>query len=436
LTTAYLKYIYKSIGYNLPEIATTFVIINANRFHNPFFMINMPNYNPFLHSNPVPPEHFRGRKSERRRIVGRIVNAGESTSITGPFRCGKTSLLQYVSDSSLKSTLYGDRANQLIFSSLDIGTLGSEFDQAQFWSRALETFQDHINTNDIAPSLSEAYQVCQQNQFGNYVLEKLIAEIKKANLRLVLLLDGFDGLLHHKLNSTEFFGGLRQLASLSKGALALLITGNTPLAQLNQQTQYFNRTGSPYFNFMDEVILGALTEGEIDELLRLADDRFTEDDRRFIKDIAGGHPYLLQLTASILWDIYEDGDEGEAMERQQSAGRVLYDQVKEKLDKTWKSWDENMQKVFVSIALVSLEKPLKIRHIDVKSISQEINRYKMELDNLERYGFLKTDEKENRQVYPGIFLRFIGDKVKPKYRGKQPDEKISKLSSFLRKVGL
>jgi hypothetical protein len=39
-------------------------------------MIKMQNYNPFLHGNPVPPEHFRGRKSELRRIVGRIANAG------------------------------------------------------------------------------------------------------------------------------------------------------------------------------------------------------------------------------------------------------------------------------------------------------------------------------------------------------------------------
>jgi len=399
----------------------------------------MSHYNPFRYGNPVPPEHFKGHKSELRRIIGRIVNAGESTLITGPFRCGKTSLLQYVSDSNLKSTLYGEKAHQLIFSYLEVATLGSEFDQAQFWSRALETFQDYINTGDIAPSLSEAYQVCQQEQFGNYVLEKLIAEIKKVNLRLVLLLDGFDGLLHHKvLNSTEFFGGLRQLASLSKGALALLITGNTPLVQLNQQTQHFNRTGSPYFNFMDEVILGPLAEGDIDELLRLADDRFTEDDRCFIKNIAGGHPYLLQLTASILWDIYEDGEDDDAMERQQNAGRVLYDQVKEKLNKTWESWDENMQKIFVSIALVALEKPLKIRHIDIKSINQEINRYKMELHELKQYGFLKTDEMGNWQVYPGIFLRFIGDKVKPKYRGKQPDENIPKPSkfSFLRKLGL
>jgi len=42
----------------------------------------MPSYNPFHYSNQVPPEHFKGHKSELRRIIGRIINAGESTSIT------------------------------------------------------------------------------------------------------------------------------------------------------------------------------------------------------------------------------------------------------------------------------------------------------------------------------------------------------------------
>jgi len=34
----------------------------------------MPLYNPFRYGNPVPPEQFKGRKSELRRIIGRIVN--------------------------------------------------------------------------------------------------------------------------------------------------------------------------------------------------------------------------------------------------------------------------------------------------------------------------------------------------------------------------
>ena len=397
----------------------------------------MPDYNPFLHGNPVPPTHFRGNKSELRRIVGRIVNAGESTSVTGPFRCGKTSLLQYVSDSELQTTLYGDKAANLVFSYLDVGRLGSEFDQAQFWRSALGTLQARISSDDIAPAL-EAYQVCQHNQFGNYVLEKLLAEIKQANLRLVLLLDGFDALLHHKvLNSTEFFGGIRELTTLSKGALVLLITGNTSLSQLNQQTQHFNRTGSPYFNFMHEVILGPLAEVERDKLLGLADDRFTADDRDFITKLAGGHPYLLQLAASILWDIYEDGNEEDAMARQQQAGQLLYDYVKEKLNIAWESWNEDTQKAFTAIALIQIKKLkiMKIEHINLKKIDMEINRYRLELNNLERYGFIKKDNDGNWQIYPGIFLRFIESRLKPEYRGKYQDGNAQKPANFFKRLG-
>ncbi len=396
----------------------------------------MRHYNPFRYGNPVPPEHFRGRKSELRRILGRIVNAGESTSITGPFRCGKTSLLQYVNDSNLKSTLYGEKAHQLIFSYLDVSTLGSEFSQAQFWSHALETFQDHINTRDIAPSLSEAYQIVQQNQFGNYVLEKLIAEIKKANLRLVLLLDGFDGLLHHQvLNSTEFFGGLRQLASLSKGALALLITGNTSLTQLNQQTQHFNRTGSPYFNFMDEIILGPLAEVEIDKLLHLGDEHFTEDDRHFIKDIAGGHPYLLQTAASILWDAYEDGDKSDDLnQRRQHVAQEFCSKVIDKLNHTWESWSPEMLRVFSSVALMQMDTltnppptPVRIK-LDRNQLLHHIVHLKRERNDLESYGFLTEDDtiRGNWGIRTGVFLPFIAAKLSREISGELNNSSIEK----------
>jgi hypothetical protein len=200
--------------------------------------------------------------------------------------------------------LYGDKADTLIFSYLDIATLSNQCDQAQFWTDALYTLKEGIDTDS---PLDNAYQECKQSNFSHYSLEKLIFQIKQANLRLVLMLDGFDVLLHHKiLNSTEFFGRLRTLSTLSHGALALIFTGNTSLSQLNLQTQYFNRTGSPYFNFMDEVILGPLAETDIDKLLRLGDDYFTKDDHCFIKQIAGANPYVLQLTASILFDSYKD----------------------------------------------------------------------------------------------------------------------------------
>jgi hypothetical protein len=37
----------------------------------------------------------------------------------------------------------------------------------------------------------------------------------------------------------------------------------------------------------------------VKELLDQDDTHFSDDDRRFIKEIAGEHPYLLQIAASV-----------------------------------------------------------------------------------------------------------------------------------------
>jgi hypothetical protein len=45
---------------------------------------------PFFYGNPVPSDRFIDRRKEIRRIVGRIVNQGQSTAIVGEPRIGKT----------------------------------------------------------------------------------------------------------------------------------------------------------------------------------------------------------------------------------------------------------------------------------------------------------------------------------------------------------
>jgi len=277
--------------------------------------------NPFFYGNPVPPNQLIGREKELRRIMGRIVNQGQSTAITGLPRSGKTSVLEYLKSPSIPD-FYGDWANRLIFSHIDAIALGGQYDHAQFWTQALKPLENYTGQ---APLLAETYQICQQNKFGTFVLERLIAQVRQANLRLVLMIDDFDVLLHHPiLNNPEFFGSLRSLASRSQGGLALVITGNASLSQLHEDTKHFNPTGSPYFNFMDEITLGPLSEADIDTLLHEGDAYFTEDDRRFIKKLTGGHPYPLQLASSILWEEYEHGDEKDPVKRQQRVEQAFH----------------------------------------------------------------------------------------------------------------
>lgn len=385
--------------------------------------IDMP-YNPFIYGNPIAPDQLLGRKRELRQIAGRIYT-GQSSIITGSPRSGKTSVLEYLIAPEKQAELYGDRADEFIFSFLDAYTWAAEFDQVQFWETALAPLKECIDADNSAPSLSGTYQLCQDNKFGSFVLEKLFAQIGKKNWQLVIIIDGFDVLLHHPIlkNRTEFFGGFRLLASRYQ-ALTLVITSNASQTQLHQETQHFNLTGSPYFNFMGEFILGALDDAEINKLLHPGDIDFTDNDCRFIQDIAGGHPYLLQVAASVLWETYESKlEEGV---RQQYALQEFYFKVKDMLNGTWQSWNKEMHNAVTSVALAHLES-LNIvfpkKYVDIKDIISSIPSI-TNLGELEKYGFLRKDSRIRGgwRVYPTIILlHFILDKFKPEYRRQLPD---------------
>ncbi|RKZ92234.1 MAG: hypothetical protein DRR19_04820 [Candidatus Parabeggiatoa sp. nov. 1] len=289
----------------------------------------MAHNNPFIYGNPVAPEQLIGRDKELRHIARRI-GTGQSTIITGSPRCGKTSVLDYLSAPEKQVALYGDEADNLVFSYLGAYECGPEFSQAQFWHQVLRPLQERIVAQGTDSPLFKAYQIGEENHFESYELGKLIAQIKKANWRLVLLIDEFDSLLHHPiLNSAEFFGGLRTQVSRGKNALVLVITANISRSQFHEKTQRLNPMGSPYFNFTEEVVLGALPDTEIDKLLHQGDAYFTDEDRSFLKEVAGGHPYLLKVAASNLWAEYEHGNEKKPIKRQQRVRQLIFDKFKE-----------------------------------------------------------------------------------------------------------
>jgi hypothetical protein len=356
--------------------------------------VSLTTYNPFICGIPVSGDQFVGRKKELRFIVERIMNRGQSCAITGSPQSGKTSILECLRDSEQKVTLYGDRADNLIFSYVHISRLESKVNETLFWEYVLQPLQDRIADNPESP-LFKTYEKCQQKGFKTYTLEALIKQIKQADWQLVLLLDKFYSLLRHDtLNSAFFFGSLRSLTSLSRGALTLITTENKSLKQLNQESQdkeWYNMTFSPFYNIFQEVILGPLSDSDIEKLL-FQGGYFSEDDCRFIKNIAGGHPSLLQVAASLLWNAYKDGDEPDSTKRQQQVEQAFYPQVEETLNRIWQSWSSKMQEAFRAVA-----------HLHTDRLSE----FKQELEKLEKHGFVRKDENGNWCVYPSIFFTFF-----------------------------
>jgi hypothetical protein len=365
--------------------------------------------NPFSYGNPVPPNQFIDRRRELRRVVGRLVNQGQSTAIVGEPRSGKTSLLECLAAPEARQ-LYSACEKRLVFSYLDAQTLGGEFSQAQFWEHVLRPLQERAIASDPGSPLAQAYQVCQENDFGCFVLERFLARMELTVWRWVLMLDEFDMLLHHPiLNNAEFFGSLRSLASRSRGALALVIASRRPLESLNKDTQQFSRTSSPYFNFLDEITLGPWPDKDVAELLRRAGDRFTTDDRRFIAEVAGGHPYLLQVAAYELWEAYEEG-EREPNRRRQQAGQKLYDEAARILGNTWRLWSPAMRQALTVVALAHI--PVKSR-LYMERLVRDMPDLELELRALAKRGFVAEDDTipGGWRVRPQAFLWWLADEL-------------------------
>lgn len=378
--------------------------------------------NPFFYGNPVRPDQFLDRRRELRRIVGRIVNQGQSTAVVGEPRSGKTSLLDYLAAPETRAELYGGSGERLLFSYLDAQTLGSEFSQAQFWEYALHPLREKA-TPDPASPLAQAYRTCRENDFGCFVLERLLAQMKADGWRLVLLLDEFDALLYHPvLNKAEFFGSLRSLASRNRGALALVIASRRPLTELNKETQQLSRTGSPYFNFLSEVTLAPWPNKDVEALLRRAE-RFTPDDRRFVVQVAGGHPFLLQAAASELWEAYAEGL-GDTGEHRQQAGQILYDKAALILEDTWRLWSPATRKAFTIVALADVTRLLEQRQFYELPLVRDKRDVGRELRALAKQGFVTQDETTSvgYRVRPQAFLWWLADEIVRTVRDEMPFE--------------
>ena len=377
--------------------------------------------NPFFYGNPVAPDRFLDRQRELRRLVSRIVNRGQSTAIVGEPRSGRTSLFLYLSAPEKRTELYGEHGDRLVFSYMDAQTLGGAFSQAQFWEYALRPLYERIIATCPDSSLAQSYDVCRDNDFGCFVLERLFAQVEVSGWRVVLLLDEFDVLLYHPiLNSAEFFGSMRSLASRSRGALAVVLASRRSLADLNEATQQFSYTGSPYFNFLAEVTLGPLPNSAVTELLRRAEGRFTSDDGRLIVEMAGGHPYLLQVAAFELWEAYADFPDGPD-QRWQQTGQMLYREALDTLSDIWRLWSPAMRKAFTVVALAEMS-GLGQKKFRVKRLVRDLSDLGSELRTLRDHGFIVEDEHVpgGWQVRPQVFLWWLADDLATMARREMP----------------
>ncbi len=366
--------------------------------------------NPFKFGDPVRGKEFFARRREMRRLTEGVVK-GNSSVVTAEPRAGKTSLLYRVQ----APDFYKDADVNIRFRYLDAQTLGG-WDASRFWDYALQPVKK------LSPAVDKAYQTAKKEKFGNFVLERILIHLEETGERLVLLLDEFDAILDEPgLHKAEFYGGLRSLAT-RYSSLVLVVASRQAIDELNRHTQEFNRQGSPYFNFLEEVSLGAFPPKDVDELLERGKKHFNRKDREFLVRVSGGHPYFLQAAASFLWESYEDGEKNDVI-RRTWAGEQCFQQVAPTLKNIWNIWKPYQQMAFTLAALDAMPLLLPYREFDINRLLKDRPNFAPEQRVLKNRGFLCVASDLDGGYVPQaeIMLWFLAEELTRLLRPKDPD---------------
>ena len=296
----------------------------------------------FIYGRPVQPGEFLNRKGELRTAFNRLRHC-ESTAVVGEPHIGKSSLLLKLADQETRRTYLGDDGNGMVFCLLDMHPIGGDYGPASFWQEALEPLSESSDDETLAPLLAKAAE----EGYARRSLERLFSHLGGKEKKLVLLMDEFERLLlHPSFQDPAFFALLRSLATRT-GGLAIITASRLTVAQMNDQGRSLLEIGSPFFNNVIEMRLRPFDDVTVGRFLQQTGDAFTPEDRRFVRRVAGRHPFLLQALCAAL-------AETTGSDRQARAAELFYERIAFHFDDLWRTLDDRTRTTAVILSLVEL----------------------------------------------------------------------------------
>jgi len=203
------------------------------------------NKNPFFYNGPIhDPPRFCNRKLEVKRVL-EMLGKGQSVSLIGPRKIGKTSFLHFISQPEVMQQHGLDPTCSLIVY-IDCKSLRNR-NQESFYALILEAITEKAS--------QQGYDFALPRHPISYLsFKRALSDILNRKFKLVLLLDDFEALSENHRLDQEFFAGLRALTA--RFDVAYVTTSQRPLFALSHTKECL-----PFFSILVPLRLRLFDEG-------------------------------------------------------------------------------------------------------------------------------------------------------------------------------
>jgi len=367
--------------------------------------MNPIHLNPFRYGKPVPPAKLVGRVEPIRTLVSNIHQMA-TTLVTGLPHIGKSSLLAYISDARIRGERLGEFDRQLHWQDFDCHLLPLEFDRRDFWERLFAQLEADPRADQLKPKI----QRVRATQFDSFELHAFFKQCAYQPLGVVLVVDEFETLVGHPgFKDIQFFRTLRSLVFNTDG-LMMIAASRLRMGALHDQIRE-ELDGSPVFNTQGEVSLTPLEDKEIDRLLdqSLAGSSvpFDEGMRNMVVRLGGRHPYLVQVSASAVFDAAMDAASSDG--QHETATRLFRDRSDGFFFDLWRYLAPEAQLALVILGLAEVQGHAQGRNYDTSDLAH-LDWYTPELNKLSVMGLVDGEQDPRWHADAGNFVLWHGHK--------------------------
>ncbi|MDQ1354721.1 MAG: hypothetical protein QG657_5030 [Acidobacteriota bacterium] len=320
---------------------------------------------------------FYGRREQIDEISHRL-KSGQSVSIYGERKIGKTSLLKYLFQEGIKYVPLPDPSQVIILYETFAGKQDTPVEI--FFQGLYEDLSRNMN-------FSVNHEKMDKNVFN-----KFIADSHYDGKHFIFFLDEIDAASENSAFDHNFFSFLRSLADKYK--VQYIIASRKSLKQLIRE----NNVASPFNGLFSGNLfkLEIFSPEEAENFCRkLSHDAMAGDtiDPEIIVRLAGQHPFLIRLA------FYHAVN----LTIKSKNNRPNYDQLKSIFEK------ESYHAYFLDIwsHLESTERRL-LKNISLNTLPDRLKLSEKEMiDDFKSKGLIYQDEKQNYIIFNGYFTQYI-----------------------------